>query len=59
MLKNNPRSERPDTIFASILADGMFHVAVAEGTENAILREYDTEDDKKANKNVAPKRALT
>lgn len=44
-LKNNPR-EHEDAIYATILADGKIHVAVKEGTEGAIKREYETSDKK-------------
>lgn len=48
-LKNNPR-EHEDTIFATVLADGKIHVGVAEGTEGAIKREYETSDGKTGEK---------
>lgn len=38
MLTNNKR----DDIFVSILADGMLHHSVPEGTEGAVLRKYKT-----------------
>lgn len=44
-LKNNPH-EAADTIFATVLADGKIHVSVPEGTEGAVLREYETSDGK-------------
>lgn len=40
----NPAKE--EAIFASILADGLIHVSVPEGTEGAIKREYETSDKK-------------
>ncbi len=46
-LKNNPR-EHDDTIFATVLADGMIHVSVPKGTEGAVERKYATEEDKKS-----------
>lgn len=48
-LKNNPH-EHQDTIFASVLADGLIHVGVPKGTEGAIEREYETSDGKKGSK---------
>lgn len=48
-LKNNPR-EHEDAIYATILADGKIHVSVAEGTEGAVLREYETSAGKKGQK---------
>lgn len=48
-LNNNPK-EHEDTIYATILADGKIHVAVAEGTEGAIEREYETSAGKKGKK---------
>ncbi len=48
-LKNNPH-EHQDTIFATILADGKIHVAVSEGTEGAVEREYETSDGKTGTK---------
>lgn len=48
-LKNDPK-ERDNTIFASVLADGKIHVAVAEGTEGAIEREYEISDGKTGKK---------
>lgn len=48
-LKNNPR-EHDDTTFATVLADGKFHVNVPEGTEGAVKREYETSDGKKGSK---------
>ncbi len=45
-LKNNPH-QGSDTIFASVLADGLIHVKVKEGTEGALKRMFATDDDKK------------
>jgi len=42
MLNNN----KEDKIFASVLADGLIHVTVDEGTEGAKKREYETSDGK-------------
>ncbi len=36
-----------DTIFASVLADGLIHVKVKEATEGAVKRMFATDDDKK------------
>lgn len=44
----NSRAE--DTTFASVLADGKIHVSVPEGTEGAVIREYETSDGKKGTK---------
>lgn len=47
-LKYNPR-ERDNTIYATVLAsDGKIRVAVPEGTEGSIKREYATDEDKKS-----------
>lgn len=43
-LNNN---EKEHVIYASILADGKIHVVAPEGTEGAVVREYETDDDKK------------
>ncbi len=40
----NPAKE--EAIYASILADGLIHVSVPEGTEGAKKREYETSDGK-------------
>ncbi len=48
-LNNNPR-EHQDTIFATILADGLIHVGVPKGTAGAVEREYETSDGKKGSK---------
>lgn len=48
-LKNNAQ-ERDDTTFASVLADGKIHVAVPDGTEGAVVREYETSDGKAGKK---------
>lgn len=48
-LKNNPH-EHQDTIFATILADGLIHVGVPKGTEGAVEREYETSDGKTGTK---------
>src|ERR1035437_1087498 len=45
MALNNNQKE--DVIYASILADGKIHVAAKEGQEGAVVREYETDDDKK------------
>lgn len=37
-------------VFASVLADGKFHVTVPEGTEGAVVRKYKTSDGKEGTK---------
>ncbi|HEY9826371.1 MAG TPA: hypothetical protein V6D19_13060 [Stenomitos sp.] len=39
-----------DQIFASVLADGKIHVTVPEGTEGAVVREYETSTGEKGSK---------
>lgn len=41
---------REEQIYASVLADGKFHVTVYKDTPNAKLREYETSDGKKGEK---------
>jgi len=48
-LKNNPH-EHQDTIFATVLADGLIHVNVPTGTEGAVEREYETSNGKTGTK---------
>ena len=43
-------NQRENKTFASILSDGKFHVTVPEGTEGAILREYESSEGEKGEK---------
>lgn len=40
------KNTREDRIYAKVLADGKIHVTVPEGTEGAVLRNYETSDKK-------------
>lgn len=44
------KNVRVNKTFASILADGLFHQTVPEGTEGAVKRYYETSDGKKGTK---------
>lgn len=44
------KKTREDKIYASVLADGMIHVEVPEGTEGAVKRDYETSDGKTGSK---------
>lgn len=44
------KREGGDIIYASVLADGKIHVSVPEGTEGAVLREYETSTGEKGSK---------
>lgn len=41
---------KPKTNYYNVLADGKFHLEVPEGTEGAVVREYETSDGKKGSK---------